>query len=129
MSSIPTRSTATKVVVASTVMLAFISFWRAAAIVLNDLASSVFYVGGIVEQAIGQCPVVHSCRHAVQLRRAVDLHGKQQHVCTWRRLRCRSRRHGAVCCAPFRIRTPVRLHSDRTDQQRERRPVSRATHQ
>jgi len=52
-SSIPTRSTATKVVVASTVMLAFISFWRAAAIVLNDLASSVFYVGGIVEQAIG----------------------------------------------------------------------------
>ena len=53
MSSIPTRSTATKVVVASTVMLAFISFWRAAAIVLNDLASSVFYVGGIAEQAIG----------------------------------------------------------------------------
>src|SRR5499425_1444053 len=43
----------TKVVVASTVMLAFISFWRAAAIVLNDLGSSVYYVGGIVEQAIG----------------------------------------------------------------------------
>jgi amino acid transporter/nucleotide-binding universal stress UspA family protein len=34
-------------------MLSFISFWRAAAIVLNDLGSSVFYVGGIVEQAIG----------------------------------------------------------------------------
>src|ERR1051326_6162945 len=47
------RSTTTKVVVASTVMLAFISFWRAAAIVLNDLGSSVYYVGGIVEQAIG----------------------------------------------------------------------------
>src|SRR3954468_2806412 len=43
----------TKVIVASTVMLAFISFWRAAAIVLNDLGSSVYYVGGIVEQAIG----------------------------------------------------------------------------
>jgi amino acid transporter len=47
------RSTTAKVVVASTVMLAFISFWRAAAIVLNDLGSSVYYVGGIVEQAIG----------------------------------------------------------------------------
>src|SRR5438876_8935043 len=44
----------TKVVVASTVMLAFISFWRASAIVLNDLGSSVYYVGGIVEQAIGR---------------------------------------------------------------------------
>src|SRR5215468_4653866 len=48
------RATATKVVVASTVMLSFISFWRAAAIVLNDLGSSVYYVGGIVEQAIGR---------------------------------------------------------------------------
>ncbi|HLH31389.1 MAG TPA: APC family permease, partial [Terriglobia bacterium] len=47
------KNTATKVVVASTVMLSFISFWRAAAIVLNDLGSSVYYVGGIVEQAIG----------------------------------------------------------------------------
>lgn len=34
-------------------MLTFISFWRAAAIVLSDLASSVFYVGGIAEKAIG----------------------------------------------------------------------------
>src|SRR5437667_10055961 len=48
------RFTTAKVVVASTVMLAFISFWRAAAIVLNDLGSSVYYVGGIVEQAIGR---------------------------------------------------------------------------
>ena len=46
-------SNTAKVVVASTVMLSFISFWRAAAIVLNDLGSSVYYVGGIVEQAIG----------------------------------------------------------------------------
>jgi amino acid transporter len=42
------------VVVASTVMLSFISFWRAAAIVLNDLGSSVYYAGGIAEQAIGR---------------------------------------------------------------------------
>src|SRR5512132_545029 len=43
----------TKVVVATSVMLNFISFWRAAAIVLNDLGSSAFYVGGIAEQAVG----------------------------------------------------------------------------
>ena len=42
-----------KVVVATTAMLSFISFWRAAAIVLNDLGSSAYYAGGIAEQAIG----------------------------------------------------------------------------
>jgi amino acid transporter len=41
-------------VVATTVMLSFISFWRAAAIVLSDLASSAYYVGGIAETAIGK---------------------------------------------------------------------------
>jgi amino acid transporter len=44
---------ASKVVVATTVALSFISFWRGAAIVLSDLASSAFYAGGIAEQAIG----------------------------------------------------------------------------
>jgi amino acid transporter len=34
-------------------MLTFISFWRAAAVVLNDLGSSAFYAGGIAEKAIG----------------------------------------------------------------------------
>jgi amino acid transporter len=34
-------------------MLTFISFWRAAAIVLNDLGSSAFYAGGISEQMVG----------------------------------------------------------------------------
>ena len=43
-----------KVMVATTVMLSFISFWRAAAIVLNDLGSSAFYVGGIAEKAVGK---------------------------------------------------------------------------
>ncbi len=43
-----------RVVVATTVMLSFISFWRAAAIVLNDLGSSAFYVGGIAEKAVGK---------------------------------------------------------------------------
>jgi amino acid transporter len=35
-------------------MLTFISFWRAAAVVLNDLASSAFYAGGIAEQSVGK---------------------------------------------------------------------------
>jgi amino acid transporter len=48
------RLKATRVVVATTVMLSFISFWRAAAIVLNDLASTAYYIGGIAETAIGK---------------------------------------------------------------------------
>src|SRR5881394_1742384 len=47
-------SPASKVVVATTVALSFISFWRGAAIVLSDLASSAFYAGGIAEGAIGK---------------------------------------------------------------------------
>ncbi len=43
-----------RVVVATTVMLSFISFWRAAAIVLNDLGSSAYYAGGIAEDAVGK---------------------------------------------------------------------------
>lgn len=35
-------------------MLTFISFWRAAAVVLNDLGSSAFYAGGIAEEAVGK---------------------------------------------------------------------------
>ncbi|MCU0246563.1 MAG: APC family permease [Bryobacter sp.] len=50
-------ATSTKVVVATTVALTFISFWRGAAIVLSDLASTMFYVGGIAEQAIGPSAV------------------------------------------------------------------------
>ena len=45
---------AIKVFVATTVMLTFISFWRAAAIVLSDLASSAYYVGGDAEKVIGK---------------------------------------------------------------------------
>lgn len=53
MSPLDRSSTAPKVVVATTVALSFISFWRAAAIVLADLASSSYYAGGIAEQAVG----------------------------------------------------------------------------
>src|SRR5438034_11843673 len=42
-----------KVIIVSSVMFTFISYWRVAAVVLCDLASTAFYIGGIVEQAIG----------------------------------------------------------------------------
>ena len=45
---------AIKVFVATTVMLSFISFWRASAIVLSDLASSAYYAGGDAEKVIGK---------------------------------------------------------------------------
>src|SRR5579871_1979359 len=48
------RRPAVKVFVATTVMLTFISFWRAAAIVLSDLASSAYYAGGDAEKVIGK---------------------------------------------------------------------------
>src|SRR5258705_64451 len=50
----PSQSNRVRLVVASSVMLTFISFWRAAAIVLNDLGSSAFYAGGLAEQYVGK---------------------------------------------------------------------------
>ena len=50
----PPLSNRVRIVVASTVMLTFISWVRAAAIVLNDLGSSAFYAGSIAEQAVGK---------------------------------------------------------------------------
>src|SRR6202521_2223187 len=44
---------AARVIVVSSVMFTFISYWRTAAVVLCDLASTAYYIGGIVEQAIG----------------------------------------------------------------------------
>src|SRR6202045_1239507 len=43
-----------RVIVATTALLTFISFWRAPAIVLNDLASSAYYAGGEAEAYIGK---------------------------------------------------------------------------
>ena len=42
-----------QVIVVSSVMFTFISYWRTAAVVLCDLASTAYYIGGIVEDAIG----------------------------------------------------------------------------
>ncbi|MGH7815467.1 MAG: amino acid permease [Candidatus Binataceae bacterium] len=50
----PSPGKQTKAIVVTTGMLAFISFWRASAVVLCDMASTVYYIGGIVEQACGR---------------------------------------------------------------------------
>ncbi len=44
---------AARVIVVSSVMFMFISYWRTAAVVLCDLASTSYYIGGIVENAVG----------------------------------------------------------------------------
>ncbi|MBY0232715.1 MAG: amino acid permease [Gemmataceae bacterium] len=41
------------VIIVSSVMFSFIGYWRTAAVVLCDLASTAYYIGAIVEQSIG----------------------------------------------------------------------------
>jgi amino acid transporter len=43
-----------RVLLVTTVMLTFMSYWRTAAVVLCDLASTAYYIGGIVEAQIGK---------------------------------------------------------------------------
>jgi amino acid transporter len=43
-----------QVLIVGSVLFTFISFWRAAAIVLCDLASTAYYIGGIAEQFVGK---------------------------------------------------------------------------
>src|ERR1051326_8273353 len=42
-----------QVLIVSSIAFTFISYWRTAAVVLCDLASTAYYIGGIVEQSIG----------------------------------------------------------------------------
>src|ERR1700676_3874738 len=49
-----TATGAKRVLVATTPMLVFISFWRGAAVVLNDMGSSAFYAGAISEHFVGK---------------------------------------------------------------------------
>jgi hypothetical protein len=51
--SISRLGRAAQVIIVSSVMFTFISYWRTAAVVLCDLASTAYYIGGIVEQSIG----------------------------------------------------------------------------
>src|ERR1700732_1539755 len=52
--SVDSSKPVVKVFVATTVMLTFISFWRASAIVRSALASSAYYAGGDAEKVIGK---------------------------------------------------------------------------
>src|SRR6266568_3158587 len=53
-SNVAAASGAPRVLIASTAMLAFITFWQAAAVVLNDMGSSAFYAGAIAEHFVGK---------------------------------------------------------------------------
>ena len=44
----------TRVLIVSSAMLAFIGAWPTAAVVLCDLASTAYYIGGVVESQIGK---------------------------------------------------------------------------
>jgi amino acid transporter len=48
------KTKAIKVIILTTVMFTFISYWRAAAVVIGDLGSTAYYIGGIAEQFIGK---------------------------------------------------------------------------
>lgn len=54
MDKLSTYSNKTTAIVITTAMLTFVSYWRAASVVLCDLGSSAFYACGIAEQAIGK---------------------------------------------------------------------------
>ena len=88
--SIPTQpsTTTTKVVVATTVALTFITFWQAAAIVLNDLASTMYLHRRHHRAGHRQVRALDGAgRDALQLRRPLRVHGKLRHVRARRRVR------------------------------------------
>ena len=103
-----------RVVVATTVLLSFISFWRAAAIVLSDLGSTAFYVGGIVEQAVGKAAPwfilgVMLFSYAVRAR----LHRELRDVRARRRLPRRQGGDGRHAGQAVGVGAAVRLRPDR----------------
>src|SRR5262245_40897010 len=51
----PRASTrAAQILIVSSVTFTFISYWRTAAVVLCDMSSTAYYIGAIVESAIGK---------------------------------------------------------------------------
>ena len=117
---------AVKVFVATTVMLTFISFWRAAAIVLSDLASSAYYVGGDAEKVIGKSApwfvlAVMLFSYAV---RALYIESSSRVCARWGLSRGEAG-HGWDPGQAFSLGAVVRLCPDRSHQLRRRRTVSR----
>ena len=117
---------AIKVFVATSVMLTFISFWRAAAIVLSDLASSAYYVGGDAEKVIGKSApwfvlavmLFSYAVRAIYIESSCDVRAR-------RRLSRSQAGDGRDAGQALGLRAAVRLHSDRPHQLRRRRPVRR----
>ncbi len=115
---------AIKVFVATTVMLTFISFWRAAAIVLTDLASSAYYVGGDAENVIGKSApwfvlAVMLFSYAV---RSLYIESSSMFV-RGGVYRVVKKAHGRHAGEALGLGAAVRLHADRPDQRGFRRTV------
>ena len=123
----PTRRrgpTAGQVLVVTSVMFTFISFWRTAAIVLCDLASTAYYIGGIVESQIGKAApwfilAVMLFSYAV---RSVYIESCSMFV-RGGVYRVVKEAMGGVAGQAVGLGPDVRLHPDRPDQRRLGRPV------
>ena len=120
------KSPGVKVFVATSVMLTFISFWRAAAIVLSDLG----LVGLLRRRRCREGhrqerSLVRAGGHAVQLRRAGHLHRVERDVRARRRLPRGQAGHGRHPGQAVGFGAALRLHSHRPDQLGRRRPVPR----
>src|SRR6266699_2346505 len=104
----PQSSRINRFVVPVTILLTFISFWRAAAIVLSDLGSSAYYVGGIAEKAIGKsAPWFILGVMLLFIFGACSVHRELQYVCARRGVQGRALRHGQHRGQDFRIGSDV----------------------
>ena len=115
---------ASQVIIVSSVMFTFISYWRTAAIVLSDLGQH--RVLHWRDCRAGDWPgrsVVHSGGDALQLRGAVRLHRECFAVRPWRRVPCDARSVGRIGRQGRRLGAAVRLRAHRPDQQRRCRAV------
>ena len=105
-------------------MFTFISYWRTAAIVLCDLASTAYYIGGIVESQIGKAApwfilAVMVFSYAV---RSVYIESCSMFV-RGGVYRIVKEAMGGGAGQARGLGADVRLHPDRPDQRRLGRPV------
>ena len=112
------------VLIVSSVMFTFISYWRTAAVVLCDLASTAYYIGGIVESSIGKAApwfilAVMLFSYAV---RSVYIESCSLFV-RGGVYRVVKEAHGRLPRQAVGVGPDVRLHPDRPDQRRLGRAV------
>ena len=138
MSSSPTNPAAPRsrgngiprVIVATTALLTFISFWRAAAIVLNDLASSAYYAGGEAEGFVGKtAPWFILADHDFLVLPFARCTSKAAACSSAAAFIARSKVAGRHARQIQRVGADVRLHSHRPDQRRRGGAISRRTDQ